>query len=585
MDDPSALPSSSPPATNEPARTLARATRDAPAGIAGDAEPAPEPCLGADAEMADTAARSAAHALRAQSDLNAAVLDSIEALVVLVSPQGLITRTNRAAERIAGRTSRGLVGRAFASRFAREGDRERVDELLRRVARGRARVGCETRVLPREGDERVLAWSFQTLRDAAGAVETILATGTDLTERLLADRALRELDDELRHAQRLDALGRLASGVAHDFHNVLTAILGLSDVLAEDIADRPEARDLALEIRGAAEQAARLTRQLTTLARKGGGEARGIDPRSELEHMRDLLARSIGEDIVLDLRLESGPHQFRCDPGQFTQLVLNLTLNARDAMPAGGRLTITTQSVQLSPREASSRGLAEHCILLTVRDSGEGMDEATRARVFEPWFTTKGAKGNGIGLATVHDVVRQAGGAIAVESAPGHGTRFLLWFPSITAPSAPMLAPVATAEPCARGTVLLVEDDAAVRRLMHESLRRQGCQVIVAADGHEALAAAAAHAGTIDLLVTDVIMPGMTGPEVAECLSRDGLVQRVLFVSGYPDDAMLRHGITLESASLLEKPFTPAVFAKRVRESLGASEPVLAPAPESPPRS
>jgi PAS domain S-box-containing protein len=518
-----------------------------------------------------------------RADLTAAVLDSIEALVVVVSPDGLVTRTNRAAERIAGRTSRTLVGRPFASRFTRESDRERVEELLQRVLCGRGRAGCETRLQPREGEERVIAWSFQALRDESGALDCLLATGTDLTERLLADQALRDLDAELRHAQRLEALGRLASGVAHDFHNVLTAVLGLADVLAEDIADRPEARALALEIRGAAEQAALLTRQLTTLARKGGSEARPIDPRREIQHMSDLLARLIGEDIVLDLQLDSGEHQLRCDPGQFTQLVLNLALNARDAMPAGGRLTITSQVVRLSPREASSRGLAEHCLLLTVRDTGVGMDEVTRERVFEPWFTTKGAKGNGIGLATVHHVVRQAGGAIAVESAPGHGTRFLLWFPSITEPTVPVAAQVSTADPCTRGTVLLVEDDAAVRRLMRESLRRQGCNVIEAADGRDALSRAAAHEGAIDLLVTDVIMPGMSGPEVAECLSRDGLVQRVLFVSGYADDAMMRHGITPGSASLLEKPFTPAAFAKRVREALALREGSLS--PESSPRS
>ena len=249
--------------------------------------------------------KQAAAELRAQRDLNAGVLDGIEALVVLLAPDGQIVRTNRGVEQITGRTARALAGRAFASSFAHETDRERVQELLARAARSRGRAGCETRLKRREGDERVLAWSFTALRDESGAAVQILATGTDLTERLGSDRALRELDHELRHARRLDSLGRLASGVAHDFNNVLTAIIGYADVLAEDIADRPAARALALEIQSAAEQAAMHTRQHTTLARKGGAEMRPVDPRQELTHMRDLLTRSIGEDIVLDLQLDA----------------------------------------------------------------------------------------------------------------------------------------------------------------------------------------------------------------------------------------------------------------------------------------
>ena len=213
--------------------------------------------------------------------------------------------------------------------------------------------------------------------------------------------------------------------------------------------------------------------------------------------------------------------------------MLNLTLNARDAMPRGGRLTIATQLVTLPPREVAERGLPEHCVPLTVRDTGVGMDDSTRARAFEPWFTTKGANGTGIGLANVHEVVLGSGGRIDVESAVGLGTRFLLWFPCLTAPTMSPIAIAAIAQPRTRGTVLLVEDDAAVRRLMHETLRRQGCHVIDAADGRDALQRAHAFEGAIDLLVSDVVMPGMSGREVAERMRLDGPVQRVLFVSGY----------------------------------------------------
>jgi len=510
--------------------------------------------------------------LREHRDLNATLLDNVEALVALLDPDGTVRKVNRTCERTLGRTARSIVGRRFAERFAGCEEMTSVATQFARLAAGRSRTQCEAHTPRRDGELRRVLWSFSAVRDDAGTLTRIVATGVDVTDRERAEERLRQREAELLHAQKMDALGRLAGGVAHDFNNVITAILGYAHVLEADLADRPQSREMAEGIREAAEHAARLTTQLRSLSRRQDAVLGALVPARELVGMREMLARLIGEDISLEFDLAADADSVRGEPGQFTQLMLNLVLNARDAMPRGGTLLVALDRQLLSEDEAAARKLPTDCLRLTVIDDGCGMDEATRTRAFEPFFTTKGHGGTGLGLSTVYSIVRAWGGDITLDSTPGRGAVFHLLFPRIASATDHEVPAAPAPSGSHRGeTVLLAEDEPVVRRLMRETLRRHGYPVITASDGREAIAKAAAHRGDIGILVTDVVMPGMSGREAAEriLLERPGI--RVLFVSGYSNDAMLRHGVAPEGMDFLEKPFAPELLAQRVRALLDAT--------------
>ncbi len=517
--------------------------------------------------------KSADQQLREHRDFNATVLDNIEALVALLDPDGTLCRVNRTCERTLGRSSKSIVGRRFEERFACEGEMGAVTAQFARLAAGRARAHCETHILRRDGEARKVMWAFTAVRDEAGQLTRMVATGVDVSDREQAQEQLRQRESELLHAQKMDALGRLAGGVAHDFNNVITAILGYAHVLESELHDRPDTRAMAEGIREAAEHATRLTSQLRTLSRKQDAALGALSPARELTGMREMLARLIGEDILLELEISSDGDSIQGEPGQFTQLLLNLALNARDAMPQGGTLVLRLDRVTLCDEERARRQLPGEVVRLAVQDDGSGMEEGTRTRAFEPFFTTKGQGGTGLGLSTVYGIVRAWGGDISLESAPGRGTTFQLLFPRVGAvePVANPAVRESTSSRSGGGTIMLAEDEPVVRRLMRETLRRAGYEVIAASDGRDAIAKAALHRGPIDLLVTDVVMPGMSGREAAEQMvaSRPGL--RVLFVSGYTNDAVLRHGVAPEGSDFLEKPFAPELLAQRVRTLLEAA--------------
>lgn len=516
-----------------------------------------------------TREKQADRQLREHRDLYATVLDNVEALVALLDPDGTVRRVNRTCERTLGRTARSIVGRRFEERFAGAEEMAEVAAQFARLLGGGSRTQCETRTRRRDGQERRVMWAFSAVRDETGQLTRMVATGVDVTDRERAEERLRQREGELLHAQKMDALGRLAGGVAHDFNNIITAILGYAHVMEAELVDRPHAREMAEGIREAAEHAARLTSQLRSLSRRQDASLAPLAPAKELSNIREMLARMIGEDISLELDLAVDDDQILGEPGQFTQIMLNLVLNARDAMPQGGTLLVALDHVLLTEEDAAVRNLPKDCLRLTVSDDGCGMDDATRIRVFEPFFTTKGAGGTGLGLSTVYGILRAWGGEIAIDSTLGRGTAFHLTFPRLM-PTSTQAPPETAAQPGQhRGeTILLAEDEPVVRRLMRETLRRHGYRVICASDGREAIAKAHAHRGGIDLLVTDVVMPGMSGREAAEQIvtARRGL--RVLFVSGYSNDAMLRHGIAPEGMDFLEKPFAPEVLARRVRSLL-----------------
>jgi CheY-like chemotaxis protein len=372
----------------------------------------------------------------------------------------------------------------------------------------------------------------------------------------------------------MEAVGRLAGGVAHDFNNLLTVIMSYSNLLLQDFGTNDPRRDDLEQVQKAAAAAAALTRQLLAFSRQQVIEPRLLALEDVVAGAAKMLTRVIGEDIELVTILRKEPSTVRIDPGQLEQVIMNLAVNARDAMPTGGRLTIETTQVDLDDTYARMHWPATpgQFAMLAVSDNGVGMDEPTRARIFEPFFTTKEpGKGTGLGLATVYGIVQQSGGFIWVYSEPGSGATFKIYLPLVDQEAGLNEYP-ATARAGLRGmeTVLLAEDASAVRAVVRQTLERHGYTVLEAPNGKAALDLAAKQADRIDLLLTDVVMPEMSGRRLAERFTalRPGV--KVLYMSGYTDDAVLRHGVLGPGVAYLQKPFSPDVLAGKVREVLDA---------------
>jgi signal transduction histidine kinase len=393
----------------------------------------------------------------------------------------------------------------------------------------------------------------------------------EMEERRATEEALRKSEDELRHSQKMEAVGRLAGGVAHDFNNLLTAIIGYAELISTRVTSNTLAKQNADLIRKAGEQAAALTRQLLAFSRKQILQPKIIDLNELVVEMEKLLRRVIGERFDLQTQPDAEIGRVKADPSQIEQVVLNLGVNARDAMPRGGELIIRTANVRLdqttAPQILASLTPGDY-VMLSVTDTGAGMSEETKAHIFEPFFTTKGpGKGTGLGLATVYGIVRQTGGGISVESEPGKGSTFRIYFPMVTGPVDYTKTPSAPVEKSDNfETILVVEDEEIVRDLVCAVLEERGYNVLCAADGLEALEMAENFDGAIHLLVTDVIMPHMNGPELAAKLSRVRPATKVLYVSGYSDNDIGDHGVLNPRFELLQKPFTPQTLARKIRD-------------------
>ena len=388
----------------------------------------------------------------------------------------------------------------------------------------------------------------------------------DVTER-------KRLEEQFRQAQKMEAVGRLAAGVAHDFNNLLTAILGTTDLMLEDMrADDPD-REGLLDIRSASERAAVLTRQLLTFSRQQVVSPQVLRLNELVLELEKLLRRLLGEDVAIRVGVAPDCGGVKADPGQLEQVIVNLAVNARDAMPNGGRLTIETKNVDLDAEYPTDRVTipAGRYVMLAVTDTGTGMDAQTKARIFEPFFTTKPVgKGTGLGLATVYGAVKQSGGYIWLYSEVGQGTSFKIYLPRLDAAEPQAVAAEAAVPLDGTETVLVAEDEDAVRQIIEKALQARGYTVMVARDGNEALAIAGRHAGQIDLLVTDVIMPDMNGRVLSERLTHVRPTIKTLYLSGYTDDAILHHGVLEEGVAFLQKPFSLGALARKVREVIEA---------------
>ncbi|MBI3977155.1 MAG: response regulator [Chloroflexi bacterium] len=417
------------------------------------------------------------------------------------------------------------------------------------------------------------------LREARDELERRVAERTAELERanaaLLLEMTGRErLEAQFRQAQKMEAVGRLAGGIAHDFNNLLTAINGFSELLLLRLNPADPRRECAQEIARAGERAATLTQQLLVFSRQQIVAPREIDLNAVIADIEKMLRRMIGEDVELVTVPAPAPARVRADPGQIEQVVMNLAVNARDAMPQGGRLTIEVGDVELDAAYARTHVDVRpgRYVVLAVSDTGCGMDAETQARIFEPFFTTKEhGKGTGLGLSTVFGIVQQSGGHIWVYSEPGQGATFKVYLPRLeeaTTSTGPHQAP-----PGPEGgteTVLIVEDERIVRKMVRTILEENGYAVLEAAHGEAAIRVAAEHAGPIHLLITDVVMPGMSGRQVAERLAAGHPAMRVIYSSGYTDDAVVRHGVLEGGVAFLQKPFRPAALLQKVREVLVA---------------
>ena len=468
----------------------------------------------------------------------------------IVGRDGRIVDANPACERFIGLRRAELVGNSGAelNLWLRPEDRRPISEILARDGRVRDH---EAIIQTPDGVRHHILLSVEKM-EIDGELR-FLSIIHDVTEHV-------RLQDELRQSQKMEAVGRLAGGVAHDFNNLLTALSGYNSLLLSTLPAGDARREYAERVSQAAQRASALTHQLLAFSRKQPVAIEDLDLNEVISNTTDMLRRLIGEDV--DLVSELSPHldSVRADRAQVEQVIVNLVVNARDAMPHGGRITLTTANVRIEPGDYVS---------FTVRDTGVGISPEVRARLFEPFYTTKGpGKGTGLGLATVYGIVKQAGGHVRVESEPGRGALFEVLLPrskSVAAGPAPGVARVDP--PRGRGTILLVEDDESVRDFVGFVLRRQGYEVLDAEHGPRALEVAGQHAGEIDLLISDVVMPHMSGIDVAEALRRARPTLRVLHISGYPGDGM-------PEAAFLAKPFSRETLLERVGQLIGSRAPV-----------
>jgi len=511
-----------------------------------------------------TEARRAQETLRQERDWASTIIDTVGSLVVVLDREGRIVNFNRACELLTGYCFEEVIGRRVWELFLLPEEATEVRAVFERLREGLFPSQHENHWVTRTGERRLIMWSNTALVDRTGQVEYVIGTGIDVTERRL-------LEQQLRQAQKMEALGRLAGGMVHDFNNLLTIISGYAQMLADGLAPGDPLRDQTGEILKAAGTAAELTRRLLTFSRKQPSQTRLVDLNALIEGMEKMLRRLLGEDIELVTVLSPELGKVRADPVHMEQVLMNLVVNSREAMPKGGRIVVETARVNLDDDYARAHldaRVGPH-VMLAVSDTGHGMQPEVLRQVFDPFFTTK-EKGTGLGLSTVYGIVRQHGGRVTVYSEPGLGTTFKVYLPAVE--EAAELAeepgvPEAVGE--GAGTILVAEDQPELRRMIVEMLNRAGYSVLSASNADEAVRLCREYPGAVDLLLTDVVMPRMSGQELAARLIglRPGL--RVLYMSGYTDKAIVKNGILKQEAPFLEKPFTKQALLAKVREVLG----------------
>jgi PAS domain S-box-containing protein len=481
--------------------------------------------------------------------------------IFLLDSTGKVLEANHRAEELLGQTRMSIQGRPFDEMMPpaeRDGEREAFRQLL---VSGNVRAD-NVRFCRANGELVNIDWSASLV--TVDGQQLVFVIVRDATERT-------RLEEKLRQAQKMEAVGRLAGGVAHDFNNLLTVINGYSELIQAQLSRDHPARALIAEVTKAGDRAATLTRRLLAFSRQQVIAPRVLDLNEVVADTEKMLRRLIGEDIELTTTPGADLGHIKADPGQVEQIIVNLAVNARDAMPTGGKLTLATWNAENGENGAQPAAKVQptRYVILAVMDTGCGMDAATQAHLFEPFFTTKQmGKGTGLGLATVDGIVKQMGGFIEVDSGVGQGTVFRIFLPRVDEPVTGKSSPTLGFELTGTETILLVEDQGAVRELATQALRLCGYTVLEADNAHAALAINARHTAPIHLLVTDVVMPGMSGRELAARLTILRPEMKVLYLSGYTNDAVVQRGVLHEEAHFLQKPFTGTILARTVRAML-----------------
>ncbi len=492
-----------------------------------------------------------------------AIIDASPLAIMRIDLQGRVKSWNRAAEEMTGFTAEEMMDKTLP--VAPDGLPAIPEERLAAMARGERLNGVELTRRRKDGSPMDIRVWTAPVRNAAGEIRGEVAVAADFTEQ-------RRLQEQIVQAQKMEAIGRLAGGAAHDFNNVITVISGYSQILLDAIADIPPLKEAAQEVLKAADRAAALASQLLVFSRRQVIEPKVVNVNEVVSSLQRMLTRVIGEDIELRTVLNPDLGWVRADPGQLEQVIVNLALNARDAMPEGGRLTVETCNVDLDETYARAHAVAPGSyVQIAVSDTGHGMTPEIKTHIFEPFFTTKErGKGTGLGLSTVYGIVKQHGGEIFVYSEPDKGATFKIYLPRVVEAVAAQAAAEEAPAPLPGGTetVLVVEDEDGVRKLVRSVLESRGYRVLEADSGETALELSSFHEGEIDLLVTDVIMPKMSGRDLAEALVLLRPDIKVLFLSGYADRAVIEHGILDTGAAFMQKPFTPEALTRKVRAVL-----------------
>jgi hypothetical protein len=508
--------------------------------------------------------RAAEQALRVSEERHRLLFEHIADMIMVLDREGVIRFSSPSVRAILGHAPSDMVGRPSLEFVHPDDVPQTVAKRVAVTGSHGAIVMQELRMRHRDGSWRVIDAVLRNLLDHAD-VGGVVVTSRDVTDR-------RRLEAEFLQAQKLESVGRLAGGIAHDFNNLLTAVMGNAELLLTSSDLGGEHREDVEEIMRAAERATTLTRQLLAFSRRQVLDLRPMDLNAAVLTVQQILQRLLGEDVELITRLATPLGVVRADVGQIEQVLLNLAVNGRDAMPGGGRLTIETANVELPAAPASGEPVisAGRYVTLVVGDTGEGIDPEARAHIFEPFFTTKApGEGTGLGLATVYGIVKQSGGHIEVDSEPGRGTTFTIYLPRVDEVAEPT-APPPEAGPSEHGTetILVVEDERAVRELAARGLREHGYTVLTAERAEEAIRLLDEERPPVDLLLTDAVLPGASGLTLASVATarRPGL--QVVYMSGYAHEALARQGMLEPGMILIEKPFTPATLARKVREVL-----------------
>ena len=519
--------------------------------------------------LADEALRVSEAWLRLESKM----LQSVGEAVIATDLSYGILFWNKAAERIYGWKSREVLGRNIMDVAPAEQSRGQAKEIWAALHEAGRSWHGELLLRHRDGHSFPALVTESSFLDDSGQLAGFIGVSSDISERKRTEAEREALEARLFQSQRMETVGQLAGGIAHDFNNLINVISGTAFLVAEQLQAGDPVREDVREITRAADRAAALTRQLLAFSRQQIMQPKVLDLGALVLDLEGMLRRLIGEDVDLAVMAARGLGGIRADPGQIEQVIVNLAVNARDAMSTGGALTITVAAVDLDEAHAGALPPMQpgpH-MMLTVSDTGTGMDEATRARIFEPFFTTKEVgRGTGLGLSTVDGIVQQSGGTIRVDGEVAKGTSFRIWFPRVDEPvytdqAAPQVAPQRGAE-----TILVVEDYLGLRTLARRMLEKAGYTVLLAGNGNEALQLLESHDGPVHLVLTDVVMPGMGGRDLAAWIMEARPETRVIYASGYTNDALLRHGVDTAAVHLLSKPYTNEALTRTVRMVLDA---------------